>query len=144
MATRTSNSTNTRAATPTCCLRNLRQNSPQGVRTLVAVLMPAFTAVVCVMAASFVAYGGVDEAMDHVHDQVDQDELEREQQDQRLDAGIVARADPSDQQPAQPGPVEDRRANNGAAQQEAELQPHHGDHGTARVAQRLLDDDDTL
>src|SRR5215211_5989971 len=99
MATRTSSSTKTPAPIATCCMRNLRQNSVQGVRTREEA---AIAATGCsapagrastggvLMAGSLVANGGIDEAIEHVHHQVDQDELEREEQHQRLNDGVVA------------------------------------------------------
>src|SRR5450830_952202 len=93
-ASSTSSSTKTNAPTATCCFLNLRQNSLHGVRTLppCASATRSLTGVF-VMAGSLVANGGVDKAIEHVHDQVDQDELEREQQHQRLDDGVVTRGD---------------------------------------------------
>src|SRR5665811_770399 len=98
--TASSTSTNTRsnATTATCCFLNLRQNSLQGVRTpaLCAAATTSLPGVV-VIAGSSVANGGIDEAIKHVNHQVDQDELELEQQHQRLDDGVSTRDYPISQ-----------------------------------------------
>src|SRR5690606_16150567 len=99
----TSSTTNTSAATATCCFLNLRQNSRQGVRTLASCAEAAAAAgvgemegVVMLVGIPFglaafllVADGGVDVAIEHVHHQIDEDELQREHQHQRLDEGVV-------------------------------------------------------
>ncbi len=89
--------------------------------------------------ASLVADGRVDEAVEHVHHQVDEDELQREKQHQRLDDGVVAHGHGVHQQAAEAGPVEDRLHHDRAAQQKAELQAHHGDDRDERVAQAVLE-----
>src|ERR1700681_2396441 len=99
----TSSSTNMPAPTATCCLRNLRQNSLQGVRTDAASCAmnasmagigcgsaPALSGMVSVAIALAVPDRRIDHRVEHVDDQVDEDEFEREQQHFRLDDRVVA------------------------------------------------------
>src|ERR1700682_1421442 len=145
-AINTSSSTNSPAATATCCLRNLRQNSLQGVRTddasgartaSMTGIGSVSASMLCRIASESmglpIPYGRIDHRVQHVDDQVDENEFERKEQHLRLDDRIVAHVHRIDQQAAHSRPVEDHLDHDGPAEQETELQPHHGDHGDERV-----------
>src|SRR5438034_10187057 len=102
MASTTSNPTNNPAITATCCLRNLRQNSLHGVRTAATSATAGISASAGWSSArSFMASaitdGRIDDRVEHVDDQVDQHEFEREQQYQSLNDRIVAHVDRVDE-----------------------------------------------
>src|SRR5690606_23952755 len=82
---------------------------------------------------SAIADPRVDGGVEHVDDQVDEHELDGEHQQQPLDHGVVAGVDRLDQQPAETVEVEHRLDDDGAGQQEPELQPDDGEHGDERV-----------
>src|SRR6266404_931805 len=133
MASTTSNPTNNPATTATCCLRNLRQNSLHGVRTAATSATAGISASAGWSSArsfmaSAIADGRIDDRVEHVDDQIDQHEFEREQQDESLNNRIVAHVDRVDEKPAHSRPIEDDFDDDRAAEQETELQPHHGDH----------------
>src|SRR5690348_6524016 len=143
-ATSTSNATNPAANNATFCLRNLRQNSVQGVRTAsltVGAGAVTRTSSVAVSIDLSITNRRIDDAVEYVDDQVDQDELEREQEHERLNHFVVAHVDGIDQQAAETGPIEYLLDDDRAAKQEAELKPHHRDDGNQRVAHAVLGDD---
>src|SRR6266508_3360950 len=124
------------ATRATRCLRNLLQNSLQGARTAAAACAGGRSA--DVSRSSFIADERVDRAVDDVHGEGDEDELEREEEDLRLDHRVVVHVHGVHEETAHAGPVEDLLDDDGAAEQEAELESHHRDHGDERVAQPVL------
>src|SRR5690242_16823806 len=115
IATKTSRSTKAPTTSATFCRLNLRQNTDHGVRTASAVATAfgsggsgscATSTRSGVESMSAVTDRRVDEPVQHVDDQVDEDELEREQEHERLDRRIVPHVDGVDEQSAEPRPVE--------------------------------------
>src|SRR5207253_4510560 len=141
----TSIATKTAAAIATCCSRNLRRNSLHGVRTDVSAGGSA-TAAASVAASdegsalfiatlcrarwvassrprgSAISNRRVDHCVEHVDDEVDQNEFQREEQHLGLDDRVVTHVDGIDQQASHAGPVEDHFDNDRATQQKSELQ----------------------
>src|SRR5690242_14967115 len=115
-----SSSTNTAAIIAMCCRLNLRQNSVHGVRISCGAV--AALSAVTLIASSLEANGRIDDRVQHVHDQIDHDELQREQQHLCLNHGIVAHLDGIDEQAAKARPVEHLLDDDRAAEQKAELQ----------------------
>src|ERR1700709_1926097 len=110
IATTTSSSTRTPAASATCCFWNLRQNSPQGVRIALSACVPGTTLFVSLpvvlMRNSLETDGRIDDGIQHVDNQVDDDELKRKQQHFSLDHRIVTHGNGVDQQAPEARPVE--------------------------------------
>src|SRR5512143_1487156 len=87
IATTTRATTNAPARSAPRCRRNRRQNSRHGVRTAAA---PGATSESAgVPTVSLIADEGVQRAVEHVDDQVDHDELEREEEHLGLDDRVV-------------------------------------------------------
>src|SRR5476651_1575159 len=110
IATTTSSSTRTPAASATCCLRNLRQNSPQGVRIALSACIPGATIFVSLpvvlMRTSLETNGRIDNGIQHVDNQIDDDELKRKQQHFSMDYRIVTHGNSIEQQAPEARPVE--------------------------------------
>src|SRR5262249_50532416 len=84
--------------------------------------------------------GGADPRIDKADDQVDEqvhpDDEQRQEHHGALDHREVLVTDRLDRERGHARPREDRLGDDGAAQELAELQAQHGDHGNARVAER--------
>src|SRR6266480_2254958 len=83
----------------------------------------------------------VEVRVEHVHDEVDEDERGGEQEDRRLHHGIVAVVDRLHRQAPDPRPREDRLGDHRAAEERAELDPDDRDDRDRGVLERVLPDD---
>src|SRR5207302_2299248 len=83
----------------------------------------------------------VDVSIEEIDEQVAHDEAERDQEDHALHQRVVAREHGVDDEAADPGEREDVFGDHSAADQRAELQAEHGDHGDQRVLQHVAADD---
>src|SRR3954470_14088973 len=91
-----------------------------------------------------VPHSRVEERVDHVDDQVQQDDEERAEQDGALDRRQIALLDRVEGQAADAGDVEDRLGEDGAAEQDAEVQAEDRDDRRDRRAHAVLEDDASL
>src|SRR5574337_303222 len=80
----------------------------------------------------------VEEIDREVHEHHD----EGEKEDTRLHDGKVELTDGADDEPAHPRYREYRLGDDGAAEQQAELEPRHGDQGQGGVDESVVPDDD--
>src|SRR5688500_5722469 len=87
---------------------------------------------------------GIQERVGQVHEQVHHDEGERSEKGEALHLLVVARDDRVDAEGAEPGHGEQRLHHDGAPDEEAHLQPHHGDGRDERVLERVLEHDGPL
>src|SRR5215208_7120136 len=79
------------------------------------------------LAEASVANARIKHRIEHVHEEVDDDVGEREQQDQPLDDRIVAREHRFDYQPAEAGQVKHRFCHDDAADQVSDSDADNGD-----------------
>src|SRR6266571_6506483 len=85
----------------------------------------------------------VEDAVQHVHEQVGEDHDDGDEHDEVLDDGIVAPEDRLDQEPRDAGQVEDGLRDDEAADEKRELDADDGDDREQGVLERVTPDDDT-
>src|SRR5216684_2962387 len=88
------------------------------------------------MVSSGVPDPRIQERIGQVHEEVHDDEGERRQQSEALHLLVVARDDGLDAEGAQARHGEERLHHDGAADEEADLEPHHGHGGDQGILQR--------
>src|SRR6266508_1273875 len=96
------------------------------------------------MLPSRIANAGIQERVAQVYEEVHHDEGERRQQGEALHLLVVAGDDRVDAERAEAGHGEKRLYHDRAADEEADLKPHHRDGRDERVLQRVLEDDRPL
>src|SRR5882672_1741075 len=84
----------------------------------------------------------VEDAVQHVHDEVGDDHDDRGEHDEVLDHRIVTPQDRLNQEPRDAGQVEDGLGDHEPADEERELDPDDGDDGQQGVLERVTPDDD--
>src|SRR5512145_2300636 len=87
---------------------------------------------------------GIEEAIDHVDQEVEDDEEHGGEEHHGLHDRVVAAVDRLDRQSPDPRPREDGLGDDGTAEQGAELQPGDGQDGDGRVPEGVLGDDEDL
>src|SRR6185437_13699537 len=88
-----------------------------------------------------IAHPRVEEAVEHVHEEVREDHHDRDEHHQVLHDRIVAPENRLHQEARDPGQVEDGLGHHEAADEERELDADHGHHREDRVLQRVAPDD---
>src|SRR5215472_7130444 len=83
----------------------------------------------------------IDVGVEHVHQQIDGDVDDENEQDAPLDERIVARPDGLNQEPPESRISEHGFGDDGAADEARQHQPDHGDERQQRVAQYVAADD---
>src|SRR5216684_8832325 len=91
-------------------------------------------------AGSAISDPRIDPAIEEIHEQVAQDEADGDEQDHALHERIVAREDGVHHQAPHAGEGEDVLGDDGAADQGAELEAEHRDHGNQSVFQHVTTD----
>src|SRR5438552_2317941 len=87
---------------------------------------------------SFIANARVEPAIEDVHEQIDQDEHDGDEQHAALHDRVVTLEDGRDGKAPHTRPREDGLGDDGAAQEKAVLEPDHRDHGDQRVLEGVL------
>src|SRR6059036_3834486 len=105
-------------------------------------LAPAGTAISAGLTA--IAHARVEDAVQHIHEQVGEDHDDRDEHDEVLDDGIVAPEDRLDQEPRDAGQVEDGLRDHESADEKRELDADDGDDREQGILERVAPDDDTL
>src|SRR3712207_4785749 len=91
--------------------------------------------------ATLVSDPGVEDGVEHVHDEVDEHEEGSAVEDDALDRGVVAAVDCIQRVLPDAVPRKDRFRDDGPAHQEAKLQTHDRDGREHGVPQRVPEDD---
>src|SRR6266481_5444814 len=86
----------------------------------------------------------VEEAVDHVDQQVQRDDAGGQEQVDALDDGVVTPGDGVEQELPHAGDDEDALHDDGPAEEGRELEAHHGDHRDHRVLEDVAGDDERL
>src|SRR4029077_17855549 len=89
-----------------------------------------------------IADARVEEAVEHVHEEVREDDHDRDEHHQGLHDRVVPPQDRLHQEAREPGQVEDGLGHHEAADEERELDADHGHHRQDRVLERVAPDDD--
>src|SRR2546428_2417270 len=101
---------------------------------------PTGTAIAAGLTA--IAHARVEDAVQHVDEQVGEDHDDGDEHHEVLDDGIIAPENRLDQEPGDAGQVEDRLGDHQTADEERELDAADGDHGQQRVLERVKPDVD--
>src|SRR5687767_11947171 len=128
--------TSTRPTTASRFRRNCRQARLPGAPSASRGAAAIATAWLAISALSGDAR--VERAVGEVHEEVDEDEGQREDQHRTLEKHVVAREDRLDHEAAEPRPGEYRLGEDGAAHELAGLESEQGEHGNGGVAERVL------
>src|ERR687891_2825416 len=94
--------------------------------------------------ASPVPDPGIEPGIEHVDDEVGDHEYRCDDEDERLHERVVVVSDGVDEQLAEPVEVEDLFGHHQPAQQEGELEAHHGEDGQHRILERVAPEDQAL
>src|SRR6267142_7115054 len=101
---------------------------------------PTWTAISAGLTA--IADPRVEDAVQHVHEEVGQNHDDGDEHDEVLDDGVVAPEDRLDQEPRDAGQVEDGLRDHEAADEKRELDADDGDDREQGVLERMTPDDD--
>src|SRR6056297_3670177 len=94
--------------------------------------------------SSVIADPWVEDAVEHVRDQVEQDDQDREDEDERLHHRQIVGVDRRDQELPDPVHLEHLFRDDRAAEDRRHAERDDGDDGNERVPQHVDEDDDTL